>query len=76
MSLEDSSPLHHGSTSDAQNFKEISLKGECQLNAKKMIMRKPKKNITAYAFFIKEVRFYYKISCLTTNLEEARVLRQ
>lgn len=64
MDFDEVSQTHQGTTSEVQNFKENSLKGECQLSAKKMIMRKPKKNITAYAFFIKEVRLYYNFHVL------------
>jgi len=41
-----------------------NLKGKNKLNANKMLMRKPKKNITAYAFFIKEVKTlgYFTVS--------------
>ena len=44
--------------SDKRNQTKSLLKGENKLNANKMLMRKPKKNITAYAFFIKEVRTF------------------
>ena len=49
---------------DTQKESKSNLKGEADFKPNKAMLKKPKKNITAYAFFIKEViysivfRFY------------------
>jgi hypothetical protein len=52
------------------------LKTESGLDKIKAVMKKPKRNITAYAFFIKEVRALCQMILISLLLEETGLLQR